>query len=710
MPHIPRPKYLLIVFAIALAILGTYWPIATLSQSMKWDITDGYLPLRYFLSECLQNGELPLWQPYTSCGYPFHADPQSAAWYWPAWLFSSTLGYTMTAIEIEFILTVFAAAWGTFLLVKTLGTHPAIAVLVAIAYCCSGFFVGNAQHLTWTISGACVPWIFYSYHQIRKKETYGYSLLTALFLNLLLTGGYPAFFIVTGYGLFFLFLWDVFVDLRGRRIQTFRLKNQLLLVLVFLLLSLPFLLSVIGNLSLVNRGEGLSLEDAQFGALTLPCLLSLLFPFSTLVDTVFFEVDPGMRNAYMGLLPLLAGSLFFILPKRKTEALLLGLSLFFLTLSLGRITPLHSLFYHFLPGFNLFRFPALFRLFFILTALLFSAMIVQRFFTMAPGAISKKKLLIIFCIPLFILFVIFLFSLFKNSGALQLPLFFQDVEAFLKQSTKYRQIIVQGIVQLLFLAGLIFVLRKRMYYLLLLMVIADMALAGWMNRYTTVYAFPTKAVDRKFADFPKGFPLPGDALVGLSTDYGRNYLWPISKNTGFYYKTVQHDGYNSFRLKAYETFKNRVWKDSALMHPLAYLTGGIALLADSVYPADKQVVYLNRANYIQLKPKGLSHQADDKLNYLHFSPNKQIISVQSRSPQLLVILQNDHPDWQFSLDGKRIEHLNVNTTFMGCLIPAGKHQIQLEYRPQAVIFSFWVSSIALLLLLSGLLLYRNRLF
>ncbi|HEX8409819.1 MAG TPA: glycosyltransferase family 87 protein, partial [Thermoanaerobaculia bacterium] len=51
------------------------------------DHSDYFQPLRWFTAQELQAGRLPLWNPYNASGEPWLANPQTAVFYPPAWLF-----------------------------------------------------------------------------------------------------------------------------------------------------------------------------------------------------------------------------------------------------------------------------------------------------------------------------------------------------------------------------------------------------------------------------------------------------------------------------------------------------------------------------------------------------------------------------------------------------------------------------------------------
>ena len=43
-------------------------PVILLQHPLKYDMIDQAYPWRYFIGECLQNGNLPLWNPYQLLG------------------------------------------------------------------------------------------------------------------------------------------------------------------------------------------------------------------------------------------------------------------------------------------------------------------------------------------------------------------------------------------------------------------------------------------------------------------------------------------------------------------------------------------------------------------------------------------------------------------------------------------------------------------
>src|SRR5690348_16205580 len=56
-----------------------------------WDFRTVHIPLATFVADSFRRGELPLWDPYTYCGYPIYANIQTALFYPPV-LVATLLG------------------------------------------------------------------------------------------------------------------------------------------------------------------------------------------------------------------------------------------------------------------------------------------------------------------------------------------------------------------------------------------------------------------------------------------------------------------------------------------------------------------------------------------------------------------------------------------------------------------------------------------
>ena len=259
-----------------------YWPISSQVYTMKYDMMDWFFPMRYLIGECLQNGVLPVWNPFINLGYPLHADPQSGGLYPVVWFIGYFFGYNPYTINFEYILHILFAFYGMKKLSEVIGLSNEVAILVGVSYACCGFFIGNAQHLTWIISAAWIPYILYFYKKLVEENSWINAIGCALFSFLLLTGGYPAFAIIIFYVLLIAFFIHFFSLLRKRDLQSLKqfVIRNVLFFFAFLIQSLVFLVFFLEVLPFMVRVETLSLEKAQL----LPFSLKVLYPFCCLLQ------------------------------------------------------------------------------------------------------------------------------------------------------------------------------------------------------------------------------------------------------------------------------------------------------------------------------------------------------------------------------------------------------------------------------------------
>jgi len=80
-------RRLAFAFLVALALVPVARPLLRGEVFTFRDHTDYFQPLRWFTAQSLKAGHLPLWNPYSASGEPWMANPQTAVFYPPAWLF-----------------------------------------------------------------------------------------------------------------------------------------------------------------------------------------------------------------------------------------------------------------------------------------------------------------------------------------------------------------------------------------------------------------------------------------------------------------------------------------------------------------------------------------------------------------------------------------------------------------------------------------------
>lgn len=206
-PHL-QPKELLggrrILYAAAAALLLFFWnPIVDRRASIQWDAVDVHYPSQRYFAEEVLAGRLPQWTPYIFSGFPFLADPQVGAFYplnWPFML----LGVTPWTIQLELAFHGALALWGAFLLFRGWTASPAAALAGALAYSLGGFFAGHSSHVGMFQGAALLPWLLYFAQRGLEAGTIRWAAAAALTLGSIILAGHlqTALFAAMALGLF----------------------------------------------------------------------------------------------------------------------------------------------------------------------------------------------------------------------------------------------------------------------------------------------------------------------------------------------------------------------------------------------------------------------------------------------------------------------------------------------------------------------------
>lgn len=99
---------------------------------------------------------------------------------------------------------------------------------------------------------------------------------------------------------------------------------------------------------------------------------------------------------------------------------------------------------------------------------------------------------------------------------------------------------------------------------------------------------------------------------------------------------------------------------------------------------------------------GFSPQADSTatIQLDSYRPNKLAYSSQSQTEQLAVFSEIYYqPGWKASIDGKPVEHFRADWILRAMRIPAGKHEIVFEFKPEGYIVAANVSAYSSFLIL-----------
>lgn len=642
---------------------------------------DQYFPWRYHVVACLRNGELPLWNPYNFAGYPIHADPQSGAWYLPLWLFALFGNYTSHANAVEVFLHIWLAGVGMYSLTRRFYKNEWIAIIAGASYIGCGLLVGNAQHFTYIISACWLPFVLLYFVKTIDDKGLKNPLGLAVFLWLLFTGGYPAFFIITAYilAIGFLLYWLM------SRAETKRLLiNASLAGVVFLLLASPSIVSFALYWNDTTRSGGLALADALFGPFRVQDVQSFFNPMLSAIKKENTGTDLSMMNGYFGLVPLVFLALIIPFYKQlgKREWFVLTTTIICLLAAFGDtfFIPVREWLFH-LPGLNIFRFPAIFRLFAIVGFILTASFIIKQFEERGERSGERKWLLAGVAGVAAIVLVLS----FKNTewGSIA-PDFkaFHFIWAELPGSSAAA--VLGGGLQLVFL-GLVFFFRKNLKALSFIAMANCIVFVQLNIKTTVINKESTQVIEDFLAKMPQDFAVDNTRPMGNTHFEAPAPLW---RNLGIFYRQPSFDGNNPFRLKNFAEFES----------------------ADSISNyAEKPVFWLkNNSDTIEVAGK----------------LNKFQVQINVVRPDTLIINQNMALNWDIKCDliatmsGGGMPSMNAmlgsitsQTEIKAGVITRinlseGDSTISFKYDPPYV-FEFFIISCVILFLVFGTFIFKR---
>ena len=74
----------------------------------------------------------------------------------------------------------------------------------------------------------------------------------------------------------------------------------------------------------------------------------------------------------------------------------------------------------------------------------------------------------------------------------------------------------------------------------------------------------------------------------------------------------------------------------------------------------------------------------------------------SNAPGWVVVVDAWDPGWQARVDGRPTRVQRANVAFRAVAVPAGRHAIELVFRPRGLVAAAWISAASVLALLAGL--------
>jgi len=711
-----------VFFCLAILLfccLLAYWPLTFSVFSLKNDALNYFLPVRYQISEAISTGHWPFWSPYFNLGYPLHGDMQSGVWSPVVQLFSLFGVYTLKTLQYETLFYVYLSGVGMFFLLEQFRLDRLICLLGSASYMLCGFNSDSAQFLNWISSAAFIPFTFLFYYRAVTRPSWKEGVFCGFFLYLLFVTGYPADFIITCYVLLIFFCWYFFINRKFAKVKIINLfTTQLIIATIFILLSLPAIISFLEFLPLSERGKGASYSQALSNPLHPILLFSWIAPLPVWKAHFAAITDPLTRNSYFGIVAFLLVVISFL---TKTSSPLLRffkwsfiVSIFF---SFGAWGLIRSFAYYVLPLMNTFRHPSNARIFSIFFACIIAAIALQSITKTTDGKSTRKYAWIILCTAFGLLAAwactgrITIFSLIHtpNMDA-------QALKNFLASLTFSDLLFFNILLQLPFVAALYFwfVQKVHIQRLILLGLLNLIVHVVFFQPFTVVKKDSVKTIQNILNNLsPKGYPLPDLNVSPVANSmHGEDHFLEIGA-ANMYNKKIGRIDYRitPSNLNAQNKFwYNEPLKNILFQYPLLYRADSAHTTFNSNQvdsSLTKKIVIVENMRSVQFV------NSSDSAGYTaitkRFTPNAWNFEISSEKRGFYCLFQNHYPRWHLYVDGKKTNIEKCNDSFMGFALPAGIHRVQFRYYHTDLVISFWISlGITMVILIMGLVAFNKR--
>src|ERR1700710_1306979 len=120
------------ILFFVLVLFIAFLPVSTFLFFLKNDAFNGYFPPKFFMSESIHAGYLPLWNPYINFGIPQYGDMSSGYWSPVTWLIASTVGYNAYSFTVELLFYILLGGLGMYKLTGIFKLDKRVRIIAGI--------------------------------------------------------------------------------------------------------------------------------------------------------------------------------------------------------------------------------------------------------------------------------------------------------------------------------------------------------------------------------------------------------------------------------------------------------------------------------------------------------------------------------------------------------------------------------------------------
>ena len=665
------------IFVFLVVLLVAYLPVSTFLFFIKNDAFNGYFPPKFFMSESIHAGYLPLWNPYINYGIPQYGDMSSGFWNPITWVIAATTGYNAYTFTLEVLAYIFIGGLGMYKLTRCFGLQNRVRFIAAIAYMCCGYNVGHLQHFNWLSGAAFLPWCLWGYLLLNEKTDTRNILRASLAFYLFISSAHPGLVIGALYFFIALLLY-LFFNNRNlsniNKIKKVLLGNSLLLA-ALLLLAAGLITGYADILPYFSRGEKVVLAEGLKNPTTVQSWLSALLPLSTVKNESFFATDISMRNIYFSL-TLALFLLVSLFQRDRLQKFFLFTGIAFLLLSSGGIFKTFA--YQFLPLISYVRLDGEFIIFSVLCFILVAAIQLNRYITESHEFSGTIKWLY-YTLEIF-LFACIVFGLIKMIGSKTGLLYAtgkimgagglsMKLKAGIDALSFYDTLWLEGIIQLMLLWCIKFSIRDKRWNMLVRIVMIDMVIATLLNLpFTGVGKASVAEVQSVLNKAPHGIPLP--------------LLQPITENDTM---GVEEKGL----VGDWSLYNKQLGVTREVAYPIVLNDSKRYFQMQESHPG----FGFTRNNFLFTRDSKAT-----KPVITFFSPDKIAISITAADTGTVIYQQAFYPHW-FYYNGEKKEVQQYAGVFIAAPLHKGENAVTITFEPGKVMIAMLVSLLVLMIIL-----------
>ncbi len=652
-----------------------YLPVSSFLFFLKNDAFNGYFPPKFFMSESISSGYLPLWNPYINFGLPQYGDMSSGYWSPVTWLIASTTGYTAYTFTAELLFYILAAGVGMYLFCRRLGLSKHVCMLAGVAYMCSGYMVGHLQHFNWISGAAFLPWCLWAYNRMQLSFSVNSLLIASLCFFMLAASAHPGIIIgsmyfFTAYAVFSFFNRQQSLSASAYT-KRFMWGNLLLLTCIALL-SAGMIAGYSDLIPHITRGEKIHTGAAITNPFSAASSISALLPLSTVKNDKLFITDISMRNIYFGITLLLFFLVALVSKKNRFQKFLLTSGILFLLVSTTGFIKANA--YEYLPLIGYVRMNGEFAIFALMCFIIMAAISLDIYFretgTFSGALKSWYYVLELACFAAIIGGFYLAYQHHESiyyryspvSAAAGIP---GKLKAMIDALSFYDCLWMQGSFQLFILWLVKWGLIRKKIKWVTVVAVADMVIACLLNiPFTGVGKASVAEVQSVLDKSPNGIIIPPLKPVNRY-DSISVYETGLVGNWSFYNK---QPGVNRFAF-----------------YPVELRSSKLVFAGDTSLCAEKPFLFTETGN---------NH---DNIIVNKFTGNNITATVYTRENGRLVLQQNLYPHWYVVNGNKKTGVWEYKQVFLSAPIAAGYNKVEFHFDPVPVKRAMLLSAVTFLL-------------